>query len=354
MTCMRLLKLAAFSALSLMPLALPTTAAAEEENVYLSDREFPGPSGELWKTTVEALRGKKVTYAVHVTGFPLFDAWTKTIIRESEIYGIDLSVQDGNWNPDAMNQAIVGAISDGTELLIIHNADRNVFARNIKAAQDAGIYVVQLNMNSVVNTDAFVGGDYFGIGVTIANDVVKDCSPENGKSGKIVIVQGNTTASASLDQYLAAKQVFAEHPEIQIVSDQSTGPMWSSDNAKQIVSAALIQHPDLCAVYGMWDQMDVGSASAIQESGKTDVMLYTSGGGDNEMCNLVRQGSFTKYYAYNGVRQGYDIMSVVKNLLITKPEVGKSSIALYSPIEVLTKDSVRDWSCFDAASVKLK
>ncbi|MBN9552186.1 MAG: sugar ABC transporter substrate-binding protein [Alphaproteobacteria bacterium] len=345
-------KLIALGALSLLPF-LSSAPAVAEDNVYLSDRTFPGPSGELWKSSIDALRGKKVTYVVHVTGFPLFDAWTKTIKRESELYGINLSIQDGNWNPDVMNQAIAGAITDGTNLLIIHNADRNVFAKNIKAAQAAGIYVIQLNMNSTVNTDAFVGADYFGIGVTMANDIVKDCSPSNGKSGKIAIVQGSTTASASFDQYVAAKQVFSEHPEIQIVSDQSTGPMWSSENAKQIVSAALIQHPDLCAVYGMWDQMDVGSAAAIQESGLKDVTLYTSGGGDGEMCNLVKQGVFGKYYAYNAVRQGYDIMSVVKTLLINKPEVGKSRIALYSPIEVLTKDTVKNWSCFDPASVKL-
>lgn len=349
-----LAQLMAVGALSLMPFLAAGPAVAADDNVYLSDHDFPGASGELWKSTISALRGKKVTYIVHVTGFPLFDAWTQSIKRESELYGIDLTIQDGNWNPDAMNQAIVGAISGGADLLIIHNADRNVFARNIKAAQQAGIYVVQLNMNSTVNTDAFVGGDYFGMGVTIANDIVKDCSPKNGKSGKIAIVQGSTTASASFDQYVAAKQVFAEHPDIQIVSDQSTGPMWATENAKQIVSAALIQHPDLCVVYGMWDQMDLGSAAAIQESGHKEVMLYTSGGGASEMCDLVRQGVFTKYYAYNAVRQGYDIMSVVKTLLITKPDVGKSRIVLFSPIEVLTKDTVKSWSCFDSASVKIK
>ncbi|MBX5210472.1 sugar ABC transporter substrate-binding protein [Rhizobium sp. NZLR11] len=346
--------LIALGAMSLVPLLTTGSAVAADDNVYLSDHDFPGASGELWKSTISALRGKKVTYVVNVTGFPLFDAWTQAIKRESELYGIDLTIQDGNWNTDAMNQAIVGAISGKADLLIIHNADRNVFSRNIKAAQEAGIYVVQLNMNSTVNTDAFVGGDYFGMGATIANDIVKDCSPKNGKSGKIAIVQGSTTASASFDQYVAAKQVFAEHPEIQIVSDQSTGPMWATDNAKQIVSAAIIQNPDLCAVYGMWDQMDLGSAAAIQESGKKDIMLYTSGGGASEMCDLVRQGSFTKYYAYNAVRQGYDIMSIVKTLLISRPEVGKSRIALFSPIEMLSKDTLKNWSCFDSTSVRIK
>lgn len=332
---------------------LTSTASAEDtQNVYATNYQFPGTTGELRKQTIDGLRGKKIAYVIIAQGFPLIDAWTSVIKHETAFSGMELVMQDGNFNPDVMTQGIASAIAKRVDVLIVQNFDIKAFAKQLKEAEDAGIYVIQLNMNSTYKTDAFVGADYLGIGTQIATDLVRDCSPDKGKSGKIAIVQGNTSASASFDQYKAALAIFSQHPEIKVVSDQSAGPLWSSDNAKQIVAAALLQHPDLCAVYGMWDSMDLGSAAAIKEAGKTtSVGLYTSGSGAKQMCDLVGSGGITKYYAYNSVRQGHDVMDVARMLLLLKPPVGKSTLALFSPISVITKDNEKPWSCFDEAMV---
>jgi ribose transport system substrate-binding protein len=332
---------------------LGSTASAEDiQNVYATNYPFPGTTGELRKQTIDTLRGKKIGYVIIAQGFPLIDAWTSVIKYETAFSGMELVMQDGNFSPDVMTQGIASAIAKKVDVLIVQNFDIKAFSKQLKEAEDAGIYVIQLNMNSTYKTDAFVGADYLGIGTQIATDLVRDCSPDKGKSGKIAVVQGNTSASASFDQYKAAQAIFAQHPEIKVVSDQSAGPLWSSDNAKQIVAAALLQHPDLCAVYGMWDSMDLGSAAAIKEAGKTtSVGLYTSGSGAKQMCDLVESGGITKYYAYNSVRQGHDIMDVARMLLLLKPPVGKSTLALFSPISVITRDNGKPWSCFDEAMV---
>jgi hypothetical protein len=36
---------------------------------------------------------------------------------------------------------------------------------------------------------------------------------------------------------------------------------------------------------------------------------------------------------------------------LLKPPVGKSKLALFSPISVLTHDNVKPWSCYDEAMV---
>jgi ABC-type sugar transport system substrate-binding protein len=348
----RLLKTACAAAASLACAAMLTlpaaqTASAEQPSIYSLDLKFPGTSGELWTQTVKGLRGKKVAYVPLVTGYPLFDAWTYSIKRESAIYGIELIMQDANWNTDVMTQAITSAINKKVDVIIVHNPDVKVLVNQLKQAQEAGIYVIQVNMVSNYKTDVFVGADYSGIGAQAALDIVNECSPKNGKSGKVLVVQGATTAAATFDQYNGAKTIFKDHPEIKIVGDQSVGPLWSSDNAKQIVSSALVQHPDLCAVYGMWDGMDVGSAAAIQAAGKQgQVLLYTSGAGSKSICDLVSAGVVSHYYAYDAVRQGYDIMDTVKSLLLTKPPVGSQKYAIFSPVSDVTKDNVKPWSCF--------
>ncbi len=57
------------------------------------------------------------------------------------------------------------------------------------------------------------------------------------------------------------------------------------------------QHPDLCAITGFWDVMDVGTAAAIKESGK-DVYLLTQGGGNRMVCDSLANGTYSEAVVY--------------------------------------------------------
>ena len=50
---------------------------------------------------------------------------------------------------------------------MVHNPDVQSYARLLKKAEEAGIYVVQVNMRSSYSTDVFVGADYVGMGEQI-------------------------------------------------------------------------------------------------------------------------------------------------------------------------------------------
>jgi ribose transport system substrate-binding protein len=327
-----------------------SSAAATAEQM-----KFPGSSGDLLAQTQKSLEGKKIVYVPLVTGFALFDAWTYTIKKETTDLGMKLTMYDPNWNVDATTQAIQAGINGKADVIIAHNPDIKVLAKLLKEANDKGIYVVQVNMVSNQKTDAYVGADWLGIGAGIATDLVKACGKGSGKSGKIAIVQGPPTGAPSFDQYTAAKAVFKNHPEIKVVSDQSAGPLWSSDEAKKIVSSVLTQNPDLCAVYGFYDYMDVGSSAAIKEAGKQGkVLMYTVGGGAQTMCEKIKAGEFTKYWSYNGMRQGQDLMTAVKVLLQSGQKPGTMKLALYSNNDILTKATVRPDSCFSEELVRQK
>lgn len=351
----RTLRLAGAVSAALTAFAATSPAAWAQDPASLDKLEFSGTSGELWKSARDAFKGKKIVYVPIVTGYALFDSWTYVIKKQAAALGMDLTVQDANWSPDVMTQAISAAIANKVDVIIAHNPDIKVLAKLLKQAQDAGIYVLQINMVSNQKTDAFVGADWLTLGATVAQDLVKECSPSKGKSGKIAIVQGATTAAASYDQYNGMKAVLKNHPEIKVVSDQSTGPLWSSDNAKANISAVLQQHPDLCATFGFWDYMDLGSMAAVKEAGKQgQVMVYTSGGGSQQMCDLIKDGSITKYWMYNSVRQGEDIMAAVRMLLMSGQKPGTMKLALYSPNELVTKETLRPNTCFPESMVAQK
>nr|WP_223228141.1 sugar ABC transporter substrate-binding protein [Lutimaribacter pacificus] len=278
-------------------------------------------------------------------GFDLSQAWSHQLETQANELGYGYEVRDPNWSTDAGAQALTQLISEKPDVIVVQNPDIQSYARLLKQAERAGIYVLQINMKSAYLTEGYVGSDYNRLGEMAAERIVEQCGEGSGKSGKVSIVQGVLTGGASVYQIEGVSRVFAEHPEIEVVSNQAAD--WDASKAKAITQTVLQQHPDLCGVIGFWDGMDTGSAAAIKEAGKTDdVYIITSGGGATSACDAVSGDVFDALINYDAMGQGRDLNTMVKTLLQLKPEAGSVKILQYSPLTVLTKDSLQANSCW--------
>ncbi len=264
-----------------------------------------------------------------------------------EPLGVTFEIRDPNFNTDAGAQALTSLIAEKPDVIVVHNPDVQSYARLLKKAQDAGIYVVQVNMKSSYPTDAFVGVDYVGFGEMIGQKLVDKCDPANGGSGKIAITQGVLTAAASVYQMQGISNVLSEHPNMQLVSSQAAD--WDATKAKNITATVIQQHPDICGIAGFWDVMDVGTAAAIKESGK-DIYLLTQGGGNQSACDALENGTFSEVAVYFVPGQARDISDMIKQLLQLKPEPGSMKTTLFTQIEFLTKDNIKPASCWSLDS----
>ena len=54
------------------------------------------------------------------------------------------SVKDPAWNSTALAQAFEGAIADKPDVIVVQNPNVQLLVKQIKQAQAAGIYVIQL------------------------------------------------------------------------------------------------------------------------------------------------------------------------------------------------------------------
>ncbi len=82
------------------------------------------------------------------------------------------------------------------------------------------------------------------------------------------------------------------------------------------------------------------------------VSISVSGDGARAACDGVKSGAFTTYYSYDAKQQGRDIIDTAKLLLEQGRTPGTGHTALYTPIEVFTKDTVKDSQCFDVTIKK--
>jgi len=281
-------------------------------------------------------KGKTIAYLPITLGLPLTNIWNHVIKKEADELGMKFIMRDPNFDPAVMTQAMSAFIAERPDVLVVQNPSIQLLSKLSKKAEKAGIHVIQINMISNYQTSAFVGADFYRIGVLTARDIVKECGKGSGKSGKIAFVQGTTTSSSNIEVLKGAMSIFNQHPEIKMVSNQPAN--WNANKAREITATVLKQHPDLCATMGVWGIMQLGAGQAIKEAGLTGKVLnYSSGGGPEIICKSIKAGLMDKYWSYSAELQGHDIMSTAKLILQTGLKPSQLRIALFSRLKVLTK-----------------
>jgi ribose transport system substrate-binding protein len=306
-----------------------------------------GLSKDFYKT----MKGKTVGFVPISLGFDLTQGWLAGMQRQADELGYKIVTRDPNWNVEAGAQALNQLIAEKPDILIFHPLDMQAYNRLVKKANDANITTISINMKSVTNGDAFVGTDWYDLAVKQASAMAQLCGPST--SGKVAVIQGVVTTPTSVIGVQAIEDTLKKFPNIKIVANQSAD--WDATKAKSVASTILKQNPDLCGFIGLWDGMDVGTAAAIKEAGKTGkVQLVTSGGGNRAAaCDNLANGSFTSYVSYDVPGQVRDLNNVIKILLQAKPmPAGSRPIALYTPLKVLTKETMRPDSCWTVDEIK--
>lgn len=300
----------------------------------------------------ESLAGKKVVYIPMNMQADLTIAWYAYLQRQAKELGYSIDLRDPNWSTDAGARALTAAISEKPDLIVLQNSDVQSYARLIQQAQRAGIKLIQLNMEALNASDAYVGADWQGIGHAAGEEVAKACSAPGAPSKKIAITMGVPTAPVDLFQIYGFKQALEEAGGgFEIVSQQAAG--YDPSKANAITAAVLQQHPDLCAVFGIWDGMDAGAGAAVKEAGMADkVFVVTSGGAASASCEKIEDGTYDMYISFDARVQGTALNVLVAELLQSDKPAGDNPVVYYTPNERLSKDTVGPSSCWSIEAMQ--
>ena len=280
------------------------------------------------------IAGKKVIFVPISMGISLTEAWVKRMKEHADIGGYTVEIKDAAFNTGVMSELLATAISEKPDVLVVHNPTVQLLARQIKQAEAEGIKVLQMNLQSNQPSAAFVGANWDRIGREIAEDIVTECGAGSGKSGKVAIIPGQLTAADSVIMNEAAFKVFADHPEIKVVSNQASD--WDPEKARQITATVLQQNPDLCAIFGHWDVHTMGAGKAVKDAGLQDsVLVYATGGGDSVACHAIEDGILDREWSYDADGQGRDAATVIDLLLQGVATADGSMMSVDSPVKVI-------------------
>lgn len=297
------------------------------------------------------LKGKKVVFVPLAMGFDLTEGWAAIMKKQAADLGYSFEIRDPNWSTDAGTRAITAIIAEKPDLAIIHNPDLQSYARLEQRMVQAGIKVLQVNLETTVPTDYYVGADWVKVGLIEAEALVKKCGTGSGTSGKVAILEGQPTAASNLYELYAYYKIFGADPAIKIVADQAA--TYDPAKARAITETVLQQHPDLCGIVGNWDNQDVGAGAAVQAAGKSDqVYIVTSGGGSKTGCDNIDKGLLDMIVSYDVPLQGDSLNQAIVQLLLSPAKAGEIQSTYFTPLTIQTKESISPRTCWTLDQLK--
>lgn len=296
---------------------------------------------EQWKQDVV---GKTVVYIPVAYSVPLTRIWGERMQMIADRLGIKFQVRDPNFNTQREEQLLEAEIGQHPDVLIVHNPNVQVLAPALQQAENAGIYVIQINMASRYKSDAFIGVQPNELGTQMAEAVVKACGGR-----KIALMNGEVTSAYSLGIMEGATAVFKQHPDVQIVSNQAAN--WDSKTAHDKAATVLQANPDLCGYMGWWSGQDSGIAQAVKQAGlEGKVKIFTTDGGEQPACEYLKEGLFYEDFIYPAVLQADQMMSTAVTLLQSKLKPGTLHVTVFSPVIPTTAENVTPTSCTELAT----
>jgi ABC-type sugar transport system substrate-binding protein len=250
----------------------------------------------------------QIVFSVPGLNFPFFVHMMNIARDKAAELDIELIEQDGQDNSATQSAGIESAIAQGVDGIVISPKDVEALAPAIQAAMDAGIPVVTID-RAVTGADTLghVGADNVRGGEK-QGEYLMELMPEGAK---IIELQGSVGASPAIDRSAGFNAAIADHPEFEIVFQQTAG--FARDQGLTVTEQALQANPDVNVIVAANDDMAFGAAEAASGAGLEIPII----GFDAlpEALQAIEEGTLTATVEQWPGRQTSGAMEVLVNYL---------------------------------------
>ena len=250
----------------------------------------------------------QIVFSVPGLLFPFFVHMMNFARQKATELDVELIEQDGLDDSATQSSLLETAITQGVDGVVISPRDAQALAPAIQAVTDAGIPVVTVDRAvEGATTLGHVGADNVRGGEKQGEFLVETL-PDGGK---VIELQGTVGASPAIDRSAGFNSVVAEHPEIEIVFQQTAG--FKRDQGLTVTEQALQANPEVDAIVCGNDDMCFGAAEAASGAG-LDVPII---GFDAlpEALQAIQDGTFTASVEQWPGRQTTGAMELLVNYI---------------------------------------
>ena len=245
--------------------------------------------------------------------------------------GVDLLVNDANYDQNIQDQAIEQWILQKVDGVIFYPANFNACEGILKKLKDAKIPVMAGNPPLVGEVNSVMTIDNVEIGRKSAQFIVDSLKKKGKVAGKVVFQNLPFLHPNAETREAGFREVLGKYPDIQIIELTGITP----EEHFAAFEGAMQANPDMVAAWGLYSSAVIGMANARKAAGKTNIILV---GVDNDRPILagISKGEITGSVGYNAYNHAEWTLSNLVNLLNGAEVPGQ----IIGPIEVITKDNV--------------
>jgi ribose transport system substrate-binding protein len=262
---------------------------------------------EMPKAAEKYTIGFSVYYTVDEVGSMILDTMKASAVEA----GVELLVNDANYDQSAQNQAIEQWILQGVDGVILAPCDFTGVKTALDALDAAGIPVITLNAPLAGTVDALVISDTVEQG-RIAGEMLEDAILAEGMEMEGVIVY-QTLPFVHPNAATRAKgfvDVFADYPGIQIVELTGISP----EDHYTAFDGALKAYPDMIGAWGLYSSATIGMLNAKLANDRGDLLL-SSIDQDKPILKGIYDGDVIGTAAYSSIAPAWWCMSQMVNML---------------------------------------
>jgi ABC-type sugar transport system substrate-binding protein len=294
-----------------MAFALLTTQTMTAQGV-VKERGFRGqePSGQGFDKPL------KKTARVGAT-IPTFNQSAMVAIsagmkQAAKDYNIDLTILDGENDANKQLSDIETFITQKMDAIMVNAVDATALVAAVKAANTAGIPVMNFDRRVTGGGDMFVyvGSEWLLTGLQSGMQTVQAINGE----GNVVIIEGTPGSSVTHERGAGFQAAIGLYPNIKVIA-RATGNFNNAD-AQKAMEDILQAHPkDINAVWFMNDDMFLGGLTAIKAAGRRNEMKLFSIDGDHRACEALKSGDLDGDVLLDIYGMGYEPVRAVAEYL---------------------------------------
>jgi len=264
--------------------------------------------------------------------------------KASATPGVSLQFQNARADVVTQLNQVQAFIDQKMDALIVLPVDTSATRNITKAAVAAKIPLVYTNRvpkETLPEGVVTVACDDYASGVA----QMEYLAQKMGGKGSVVIILGDLANHSTADRTRGVQDVIKRFPGIKVAEKQTA--VWNRDQAMDLVSNWVLAGTEIDAVASNNDEMAIGAAMALRQTGKKNVPI---GGVDGTRDGLaaVASGQITATVLQPAQLQGTS--SVEAALKLVKHEPFETQTVII-PHRLVTRDNVKEIQNSQNASI---
>lgn len=251
-----------------------------------------------------------------------------------EAQGMVVTVVDTKGDFAQLASRIEDTVSSKADAIVLVSADPTQVATQLQSAFDAGIPVFGCDSGFVDGMMVNATSDNAAMGEMITKYLFDDLM--GGKGTVIALTHRPHPGVAK--RCTAFDTILKDYPDIKLITEQHIEVPGPIENSRKVMENLILSNSgkdSITAVWCAWDEPAIGATQALQDAGRSEVMVVGVDG-NSQAVEMINQGTNLKATVAQNFEGMAEIVVTEMTKLFNGEEITKGE--QYAPATIITKE----------------